>query len=133
MTYSDIQNSPQRLKALTSFNVEKFNGVLMYFESALEDYFEKYTLSGKIRRNKYSPKATEQLPSHADKLFFILYYLKNTPTQEALAFTFGLSQDMCNKWVHLLTGILSKALEEYKPEDILIVFLTNYLKMKNIP
>jgi len=30
--------------------VEKFNEVLMYFGSALEDYFEKYTLSGKIRR-----------------------------------------------------------------------------------
>jgi hypothetical protein len=54
------------------------------------------------------------LPTAAEKLFFILYYLKNNPTQQALAFTFDLPQDMANKWIHLLAPILSKTLKSFK-------------------
>lgn len=116
MNISEVLTNSQKLKALTSYSVEMFNEVLLYFESELENYFEKYTLNGKIRSNKYSPKSN-QLPATSDKLFFILYYLKNNPTQEAMAFTFDLSQDMCNKWIHLFSEILNKALIEFKPES----------------
>jgi hypothetical protein len=56
------------------------------------------------------------LTTAEDKLFFILYYQKNNPTQQALAFTFGLYQDRANKWIGLLVPILSKALKFFKPE-----------------
>jgi hypothetical protein len=56
------------------------------------------------------------LPTAADKLLFILYCLKNNPTQQNLAFIFGLSQDRANKWIGLLVPILSKALKSFKPQ-----------------
>ena len=117
MRYEDIRNYPQRFKALTSYDVKKFDELLLYFENELEDYFQHYTFNGKPRKNKYTPKSKDPLPTAGDKLFFILYYLKNNPTQEALAYTFDLQQDMCNKWIQLLAKILSKALKSYQPEQ----------------
>jgi hypothetical protein len=117
MRFEDIKNHSQKLKALTSYDVDKFYQILPYFQAELEDYFENYTFEGKKRTRKYVPKAPEQLSSVEEKLFFVLYYLKNNPTQEALGFTFGLSQDMCNKWIHLLTNILQKSLKSYEAES----------------
>jgi hypothetical protein len=57
------------------------------------------------------------LPTAAEKRF---YYLKDNSAQQALAFTFGLSQNKANKWIHLLTPILSKTLKSFssKPTPI---------------
>lgn len=117
MKFSEIRNNPQELKALTSFDVEMFNKLLPYFEEELEMYFEKYTFNGKLRKNKFSHKGDSHLKSTDEKLFFILYYLKNNPTQASLGLTFEMKQDMCNKWIFLLSEILSKALIKFKPEQ----------------
>jgi DDE superfamily endonuclease len=46
----------------------------------------------------------------ADKLLFILTYLKQNPIQEVQAQLFGLSQSNSNKWIHLLHTTLNLAL-----------------------
>jgi len=53
-----------------------------------------------------------------DKLLFILYYVKVYPLQEILAFEFEMSQGTANEWIHLLSGVLKKALSYggYLPE-----------------
>jgi Helix-turn-helix of DDE superfamily endonuclease len=76
-------------------------------------YIERYTLSGRLRQRKYSPRQEDGLSTDAEKLFFILYYLKNMPSQEALAASFDLEQDMANKWIHILSPILEKALKKF--------------------
>lgn len=45
-----------------------------------------------------------------DKLFFILYYLKNNPLQESLAENFGMDQPQANVYIHLYKKLLHKAL-----------------------
>lgn len=115
MNYNKIRNNPVQFKALTSLNVEDFDELLPLFVSKWRSYIENYTFSGKIRQRKYSPKQEDGLITDAEKLFFILYYQKNNPLQEALAASFDLKQDMANKWVHVLTPLLAKALKNFTP------------------
>ena len=46
----------------------------------------------------------------ADKLLFILTYLKQNPIQEVQGQLFGMSQSNANKWIHLLHAVLNHAL-----------------------
>ena len=46
----------------------------------------------------------------ADKLLFILTYLKQNPIQEVQGQLFGMSQSNANKWIHLLHAVLNQAL-----------------------
>lgn len=117
MNYTEIRKNEKSFKALTSYTVTEFDSLLPYFETELNRYLENYTLNGKKRTRRYTPKAEKQLPTVADKLFFVLYYLKNNPTQESLAFAFDVPQDMCNKWIHILCPLLSKALKTYQAEE----------------
>jgi hypothetical protein len=48
----------------------------------------------------------------ADKLLFILTYLKQNPIQEVQGQLFGMSQSNANKWIHLLHGVLNHALAD---------------------
>ncbi len=50
------------------------------------------------------------LPDHAERLCFILYYLKHNPIQEAQADTFDMEQAQCNEYIHGLCQILTQAL-----------------------
>ena len=50
------------------------------------------------------------LPTVADKLLFILTYLKQNPIQEVQGQLFGMSQSNANKWIHLLHPVLNQAL-----------------------
>ena len=94
MNYSKIRNNTKQFKALTSFSVEDFDELLSLFSPVCNHYIERYNLDGSVRRRKYAPRAQDQLSTTEEKLFFILYYLKQNPLQEALAATFDLAQDM---------------------------------------
>jgi hypothetical protein len=76
-----MNHQQDRFKA--SYTIKQFDELLPLFQALLP---------------KYPPKAPRQLKIAADKRPLILYYQKNNPTQQALAFTFGLSpQDRANK------------------------------------
>jgi hypothetical protein len=113
----DILKDAKKLRALTSLLPEEFEALLPKFESKFEAYIEKYKLDGSIRYNKYSPRSEKVLASSAEKLFFILVYHKQNPTQEFLAFSFDLNQDMCAKWIKVLLPILEKSLHQYRAEQ----------------
>ena len=116
-SYEKARNNSRQFKSLPSLSVEKFDILLPTFESKWESVIEKYNLDGTSRLRKYVPKNEEQLPTVADKLFFLLYYKKVHPLQEALAFQFDLAVPMANKWIHFLTPILNKSLEKYIPKE----------------
>lgn len=115
MNYNKIRNNPTQFKALTSLTVEQFDEIYPLFVDKWLSYIDKYTFSGKFRQRKYVARQEDGLASHAEKLFFILYYKKNNPLQEALAASFDLKQDMANKWIHVLTPILEKVLKPFAP------------------
>ena len=116
MNYSTIRMNSKQFKTLTSMSVEEFDLLLPRFEAEWENYIERYTLAGKPRTRKYSPKDEQGLNSSEEKLFFILYALKNNPLQEALAASFSLKQEMAHQWFHLLESLLNKALKQFAPQ-----------------
>ncbi|MCS7029770.1 MAG: hypothetical protein NZ519_13505, partial [Bacteroidia bacterium] len=63
MNYNDIRKNEKSFKALTSYSISEFDALLPYFEAELNTYLEIYTLNGKKRQRKYTPRADKQLPS----------------------------------------------------------------------
>lgn len=115
MNYKTALNNPKNFKAITSLSIEEFQMLIPKFEEIVDDYFAKKTFSGKPRTRKYVPKKTNILPSIEDKLFFILIFMKNNILQELHAAHFDMTQDMCNKWIHILMPLCLKLLEEHIP------------------
>jgi len=101
-------------------SVEDFDLLLPRFEAdrgvgLWDNYIERYTLSGKPCTRKYSSKDQQGLSSSEEKLFFILYALKNNPLQEALAASFSLKQEIAHQWFHPLEVLLNKTLKTFAP------------------
>ncbi len=72
---------------------------------------EETTITGHFRWNRrHTTYRQSPLPTAADKLFFILVYLKQAPTQEVHGTMFGLSQSNTNKWIHAIYPALYRAL-----------------------
>ena len=72
---------------------------------------QDHTIDGQPRTSRcYSTYETCPLPTIADKLLFILTYVKQNPIQEVQGQLFGMSQSNANKWIHLLQTVLNLAL-----------------------
>jgi hypothetical protein len=69
-------------------------------------------MSGKFRDNRQSfiIYKNSSFPTIADRLFFILVYLKNNPLQEYHAACFDPDQTHCNSFIHVLHRILEQCL-----------------------
>lgn len=116
MPYQKVRQNPRQFQALTSFTLEHFDLLLPIFASKWEDFIEKFNLDGSPRLRKYVPKNQSQLPTIADKLFFILFYQKTNSLQEVVAAYFDVDVSMTNKWIHILSPILEKSLAHYAPK-----------------
>ncbi len=96
---------------MTGLTQPEFSALLPHFEHAFLAYMEDHTIDGQPRTSRrYSPYDTSPLPAMADKLLFILTYLKQNPIQEVQGQLFGMSQANANKWIHLLHTVLNRAL-----------------------
>jgi len=81
MPYSKTRQNERQFKALTSLSLEQFDLLLPIFEYKWEDFIEKYNLDATPRMRKDVPKNENQLPTIADKLFFILFYRSGEPSK----------------------------------------------------
>jgi hypothetical protein len=91
----------------------EFAALLPHFAHALVAYMQDRTIAGQPRTSRrYSTYDTCPLPTMADKLLFILTYLKQNPIQEVQGQLFGMSQSNANKWIHLLHPVLNQALAD---------------------
>ena len=117
MQYTKARQNERQFKALTSLSLEQFDALLPSFECKWEGFIEKFNLDGTPRMRRYVPKNEKQLPTVADKLFFILFYQKTNSLQEVVASFFDLDVSMVNKWIHILSPILDKSLEKYAPKS----------------
>ena len=86
MQYTKARQNERQFKSLTSLSVEQFDTLLPIFESKWDDFIEKFNLDGTPRMRKYVPKNEKQLPTVADKLFFILFYLLLTYFKVKISF-----------------------------------------------
>ena len=99
------------LRAMTGLTEPEFTALLPPFEQALAAYLQDRTIDGQPRTSRrYSAYDNCPLPTMADKLLFILTYLKQNPIQEVQGQLFGMSQSNANKWIHLLHAVLNHAL-----------------------
>lgn len=124
MNYTRVRQNPTQFKAVTSLSLDEFDELLDLFAPRWNSYIRKFTLSGKPRLRKYSPKGDFDM-SEENLLFFIMVYLKNNSLQETHAAMFGLTQDMCNKLIHILHPLVNKSLEKFRPE-------TNAMRIDNV-
>jgi hypothetical protein len=113
MKYLDWQNIPTRFRAMTGYDLCEFNGLLSYFETAHDEYLSRYTLKCKplSGQRAHVIYAGSPLPTHAERLAFILSYLKLNPLQKHHADTFSMTQKQCCEFVHGLNVILQRALK----------------------
>ena len=112
-SYEILKDKPKRFKSLTGYTLEEFSALLPFFSGRFLAFVETRTLDGKLRKKRrYTPYKNGCLPSDADRLVFILMYLRQAGTQDAFGQLFGMSQPVANKWIHLLLPILNAALAE---------------------
>src|SRR4051794_31419785 len=108
MRYEEARKKPRVFRQLTGLKVEEFDELKGAFQEAYEEDERGRRKPGNGAGRKAVLRTCE------DKLFFLLFYLRHYPTQEVLAFLFGISQGQASHWVHRLTPILKKALAAAK-------------------
>lgn len=112
-SYDEVTQRAGSLRAMTGLTQPEFVALLPHFEHAFLTYMEDHTIDGHPRTHRrYSTYDTSPLPTMADKLLFILTYLKQNPIQEVQGQLFGMSQSNANKWLHLLHTVLNQALAQ---------------------
>lgn len=114
MNYTKIRLNEKQFLSLTSLSVSEFDELLPIFGAEWTAFISKKKLNGKPRLRRYAPRKADSLLSDAEKLFFILTYMKHNNVQEMQAAAFDLTQDMCNKWIHILSPLLHKSLKMYR-------------------
>ena len=112
-SYEEVITRAGSLRAMTGLTEHEFQALLPPFEQAFLAYMQAHTIDGQPRTvRRYSTYDTCPLPMIADKLLFILTYLKQNPIQEVQGQLFGMSQANANKWLHLLHTVLNQALAQ---------------------
>ena len=111
--YADIREKKERVLRLTGFTPDEFVSLSHEFRPVWEKFIRRYTLEGKERKRQVKKeRKNAMLPKVEDKLLFLLYSLKNYPTQEALATQFNMEQPHANMWLRVLRPLLSEALAQ---------------------
>ncbi len=115
MNYTDCKTNERTFNSLTSLHVAEFEYLHQYFSPLCEKYYQWHTIDGKKRKHpRLRPNAKERLPRSEDKLFFLLIYLKNAPTQSFHGASFGVSQTQVSNLVKVLNQLLSDTLKAMK-------------------
>ena len=111
--YDEVTQRAGSLRPMTGLTEPEFTALLPHFERALAAYLQDRTIDGQPRTSRrYSAYDNCPLPTIADKLLFILTYLKQNPIQEVQGQLFGMSQSNANKWIHLRHSVLNHALSD---------------------
>src|SRR6266446_6260550 len=87
------------------------NSLVPPFETAFQAHLAAWRLDGKPRiARRFTVYKNCPLPTPADRLFFILVYLKTYALQVVQGRLFGMGQSKANQWIHVLLPALLAAL-----------------------
>ena len=113
MNYNTLSTQPRSFLALTGLTLDEFHDLLPAFEKAYAQVHPAdRTAAGQSRQRWPGGGRHSTLASSADKLLFVLVYLKIYPLQVVLGQLFGLSTSQANYWLHHLLPILRRALDD---------------------
>jgi hypothetical protein len=125
---AEVSRRAGSVRAMTGLTSQEFMALLPPFEHAFLAYMADHTIDGQPRTHRrdstYDPSP---LPTMADKLLFILTYLKQNPSQAVQGQLCGMSQAHANKWIHLLHTVLNQALAR---QELLPARTTGALAMR---
>jgi hypothetical protein len=106
MNTAGVLKNTRAMKALTGISRSEFDALVPEFENQLRIYQENQP----NRQRKAGGGQKGHLPSGADKLFFILFYIKTYPTFDVLSAFSGKDRGRCCKAVHLYLEVLEETL-----------------------
>lgn len=116
MNIEKVLDTPAQLIALTSLKREEFDIILPVFKEEWRKWYKHYDFQFKRRKKPLThlqiQTPTRTLSSVSDKLFFILFQIKNNHLQQALAAAFDMDQGQVSKWLKVLAPLLQKALKK---------------------
>jgi hypothetical protein len=93
LQFADIETRPTAVLDLTSLTIEEFRELVLPFEMAFQAHTAAWRLDGRPRTaRRYTTYTNCPLPSPADRLLFILAYLKTYPLQVVQGRLFGMGQ-----------------------------------------
>src|SRR6266446_9617439 len=99
----------RQMKALTGLSQAQFDHLLPVFsdlyQAALQQTYEKGVESG-TRRRKPGGGSKGKWPTMAEKLQFVLYDDKTSPTVDGLATQFEMARSKANENLHKLSPML---------------------------
>src|ERR1700724_246854 len=113
MNYKTLSTQLRPFLALTGLTPVEFRDLLPAFEAAYEQvYPPDRTAAGQPRQRWPGGGRHSALSSGADKLLFVLVYLKTYPLQVVLGQLFGIGTSQANYWLHHLLPVLRSALDD---------------------
>src|SRR5881397_2891627 len=109
--FADMQFRPMEFLDFTSLTLDEFQQLVPPFEAAFHAHMAAWRLDGKPRTaRQFSVYKNCPLPTPADRLFFILVYLKTYALQVVHGRLFGMGQSKAHQWIHVLLPVLLAAL-----------------------
>jgi Helix-turn-helix of DDE superfamily endonuclease len=112
-SYEEVTQRAGSLRALTGLTDAECQALLPHFEQAFMTHRHDRTIDGQPRTSRrYRTYDTCPLPTPADKLLFMLTYLKQHPMPEVQGQLCGMSQSNANTWIHVLHPMLNQALAD---------------------
>ncbi len=107
LSYAEIRWKADSFLALTGLTVEEFERLVPEFEQAFQAHMSKWRLDGQPRtKRSYTTYENCPLPTAADRLLFVLSYVKGNPLQSNHGLLFGMVQGKTNRWLHTLLPVL---------------------------
>jgi hypothetical protein len=110
MNINKTFENPAQLIALTSLTRNEFDLIFPIFKEEWRKWYKHYDFHFKRRKKPLIAlqveAPTQTLPSVQDKLFFVLFQLKNNHLQQALAAAFDMEQSQASIWLKVLEPLL---------------------------
>jgi hypothetical protein len=105
--YADVASRPTEFLDFTSLTLEEFQRLLPPFDAAFQAHMAVWRFDGTPRTTRrFTVYKTCPLPTPADRLFFLLTYLKTYALQVVHGRLFGMPQCKANQWIHVLLPVL---------------------------
>src|SRR5262249_48938522 len=109
-SYHQVQEHPQLLLAMTGLSHAEWHPWLPHVQYAWDQYVQQHSIDRDDRQRPYGAGRAESTWLHMPhRLFCFLYDVNVPPSQEILAFAFGMGKSTANAWIQLGSDLVKKA------------------------
>src|SRR5712691_6987447 len=98
LQFTDVQSRPTEFLDVTSLILDEFQALVPPFEAAFQAHMAAWRLDGNVRTVRpFTVYHNCPLPTPADRLLFILVYIKTYLLQVVQGRLFGMGQSKANQ------------------------------------